>query len=570
MSQTLQQKLHADHSVLLIEDELFNNSGLIEIIRNSAFLFEPVSCIEEALRYFESGKSADVVMISSKTAKGSNVNFIRTATSGSIYLIVIDFEDDPAVFSDQLGSGEIDCVLSKSCDIKILQAKVLYGANYCRLIRHQAEQRRILFEQWQHMDLEQEIAAKIYNNVLQSQFLKTDAVQFIMSPMALFNGDLLLVEKTPDNHLHFLLGDFTGHGLSASIAATPVADIFYGMTRKGFALRDILQEINNKLVRMLPANIFLAASAVALFPDSKILNVIACGLPDHFLVDHHSGNLQVIKSRNLPLGILSDHDLTEQNFLVGNTHYLYLLTDGIFEVVDRQGEMFGAERVVETLLAGDVDSNLENLEAAALAFNDGLSQRDDMSLVKLHCDVEHRSWEGDASVAQTIKKTPPLTWKSGFEFEIDVLRQMNPVPLMVNALMEVQGLTSHRQSIYMIVTELFANALDHGILQIDSSIKQNPVSFMRFYQVKEERLQNAESGLMRFSFVHRPTSDGGRLTIKVVDSGDGFDFRARSTVMSDNESLCGRGIQLIRSLCTGLTYHGKGNRATAVFEWRAD
>ena len=44
-----------------------------------------------------------------------------------------------------------------------------------------------------------------------------------LSPATTFNGDILLTAYPPSGHLHVLLGDFTGHGLSATIGALPAA-----------------------------------------------------------------------------------------------------------------------------------------------------------------------------------------------------------------------------------------------------------------------------------------------------------------------------------------------------------
>src|SRR3546814_8115398 len=51
--------------------------------------------------------------------------------------------------------------------------------------------------------------------------------------------------------MHILLGDFTGHGLPAAVGAMPLAEVFYGMTAKGYGLAQILREMNAKLKRIL-------------------------------------------------------------------------------------------------------------------------------------------------------------------------------------------------------------------------------------------------------------------------------------------------------------------------------
>ena len=67
-------------------------------------------------------------------------------------------------------------------------------------------------------------------------------IRYLLSPYALFNGDLLLAACTPSGNMHLLLGDFTGHGLPAAVGAMPLAEVFYGMTAKGFGLAETLRE----------------------------------------------------------------------------------------------------------------------------------------------------------------------------------------------------------------------------------------------------------------------------------------------------------------------------------------
>ena len=56
----------------------------------------------------------------------------------------------------------------------------------------------------------------------------------MLSPVSIFNGDLLLATRTPSGSLYVMLGDFTGHGLPAAVGAIPVAEVFMGWQRKDF------------------------------------------------------------------------------------------------------------------------------------------------------------------------------------------------------------------------------------------------------------------------------------------------------------------------------------------------
>lgn len=456
--------------------------------------------------------------------------------------------------------------ICRPVNFRWLLLKIRSSLRLRQLYRHEFTQKTELLAYRRKNELEREIATKLFNDVLKAEFLATDAVQVAMGPQALFNGDIVLVAKTPENHLYLLVGDFNGHGVLAAIVATPLAEIFYGMTRKGFDITEIVAEINTKLYKLLPANRFLAATLVALYPDSNVLHTVTCGLPEHFLVNHAKRRCKVIPSLNSPLGLRADIDIQAQTYSVCENDCLYLLTAPTFAAENSTGEPFGRQRILDTILQGP-EHSIKNLQARLVDYTGGSDRQNQYSLVKLNCAVDSVPWadNGAESVQQNM---PAMHWKQMMEFEVDALRKVNPVPVLVDTLMEIQGLQNQRQTIFLIVSELFTNALDHGVLGLDSSLKSSPEGFMRFYALKEERLQTQRDGKIRLSFVHRPTERGGRLIIKVADSGQGFDWRNRRLALDDNVGYSGRGIKLLETLCTSVVYQGCGNRVTAVFDWQ--
>ncbi|MBD9357231.1 ATP-binding SpoIIE family protein phosphatase [Methylomonas albis] len=509
--------------------------------------------------------SVDLLIIACREWPWQRVVEMREAADSYLPIILIA-DDLTDTLLDHCAAVEIDAVICRPVNHRLLLLKIRSSLKLGELYQREREQKNQLLDYWQTSDLEHEVAAKLFNNVLKAGFLETEAVKVVMSPLALFNGDLVLVAKTPENHLHVLLGDFTGHGLSASIAATPLADIFYGMTRKGFDINEIVTEINAKLYQMLPVNRSLAASVIALYPESSSLKSITCGLPEHFLVNHADNSFLAIRSLNIPLGIQATIDIEEQLHRVSENDSLYLLTDGIFEAENAQGELFGGERILSAIRQSKRD-DIKNLQASLEVHTGGTVQKDDNSLVILSCAVDSVPW-GRREVRQPMHSIAATTWKQMMEFDIDSLRLINPVPVMVNTLMEIQGLQNYRQDIFMIVSELFANALDHGLLGLDSSLKSSPEGFMRFYARKDQCLQQLKQGRIRLLFIHQPTEQGGRLIVKMRDSGMGFDWHARTSALDSNQAYCGRGISLLETLCSSLVYHGCGNRVTAVFDWQ--
>src|SRR5690606_35084831 len=113
---------------------------------------------------------------------------------------------------------------------------------------------------------------------------------------------------------------------------------FYGMVHKGFALGDILREVNDKLHRILPLGMFCCASFIELDFRERRLTLWNGGLPAPYL-RRLSGDVEPITSRHLPLGVLPSLELATDcehlDLEVGDR--LFLWTDGVHEACNEEG-----------------------------------------------------------------------------------------------------------------------------------------------------------------------------------------------------------------------------------------
>jgi CheY-like chemotaxis protein len=158
-------------------------------------------------------------------------------------------------------------------------------------------------------------------------------------------------------------------------------------------------------------------------------------------------------------------------------------------------------------------------------------------------------------------------WAIAMQFDIEGLRLMNPIPAIVDGLTDLQGLQGQREMIFTIVSELFTNALDHGLLRMDSLQKQTAEDFLHFYELRQERLNNATSGTIEIAIDSIPKSNGGQFIVDVQDSGEGFNIDNIFSDLENNQSFFGRGIQLVTQLCSTIEFNACGNRVKAVYDW---
>jgi len=204
------------------------------------------------------------------------------------------------------------------------------------------------------------------------------------------SGDLTLSAFQPDGTQHLMLCDFTGHGLLAAVGIPLVSHVFYSRTQEGLDLTNILTEINNLLVKVLPAHIFMAVGAISIEPARNRAKIWNCGVEDILLFSAIEDWRHFI-SQNLPLGISAGNELgNPEEIEFTEEQRFYLFTDGITEAVGQNNnqEMFGITRVKKALVDNIMQQGaLDEVVDTVMIFINKLKGFDDMTLVELSCSV---------------------------------------------------------------------------------------------------------------------------------------------------------------------------------------
>ncbi|MCH8496915.1 MAG: SpoIIE family protein phosphatase [Marinobacter sp.] len=462
-----------------------------------------------------------------------------------------------------------DDFLSKPYNRVIIEAKIK-AFNRMRLMHDTlSRQRDHIQASNQQLLQEQEVARQVFDNVAHAGCLDAPTIRYQVSPMSIFNGDILFASPKPSGGMHVLVGDFTGHGLPAAIGAMPVAEVFYGMTAKGFSGSDILREINHKLKRILPTGMFCCAMLVDADFHRRILRVWNGGLPDAHLI-RRTGEREVIPSSHLPLGVLAADRFNGDTlyFRTQEGDTLVMMTDGVLEAVGQDGDMFGEQRLAAALDQADGTAPFERVMTRLRGFMENQAFDDDLTLVTLDM-VKEAPLVPLPTQPNRFAATGPQDWNCHYAVQGRTLATFNPVPLMLHICDELPGLRRRSGEVYTILAELYTNALEHGILGLPSEWKDSPDGFARYYREREHRLAgDLEGHQIRFELCHQKTEDGGRLLICCEDSGGGFDHEAISQSQMGNEGYAGRGLSLIRQLCGSVCYSEGGKRAEVVYHWR--
>ncbi len=465
-----------------------------------------------------------------------------------------------------------DDFVSKPYNDIILKAKINAFARMVEMHRTARRQRDQIIAHNNRLLHEQEVAKRVFDKVAHAGCLDAPNIQYALSPIAVFNGDVALAGAGPSGNLLVLLGDFTGHGLNAAIGAMPMAQSFYTMLEKGFSMKDILREINLKLHNVLPVGVFCCALIVEFDFKSQEVQVWNGGLPDGVIYRPGTGEVVRLPSRHLPLGICNNTEFDDrvQALEVQPDDRLYIWSDGIIEAQNDAAQMYGEDRLFQVIADNrDPQKLFHEINVSVNSFIGENVLGDDISIIEV---TVVRAEDFQVTLPEYIgsRDAGPRDWSLKYELRPETLKAFDPLPLMLHVLMQVPYLRAFGWQIYTALSELYSNALDHGLLELDSSLKDSPQGFSHYYQLRDERLARLSEGVIAIELDYTGDRQGGRLQIDIEDSGYGFDYprwlREREQA-ADSEDYAGRGIQLLRSLCHSVTYSTDGNRATAVFLW---
>ncbi len=435
----------------------------------------------------------------------------------------------------------------------------------------------------QEQQKDAELAEKLMSDVIESRNFALNKISVIKQAATIFSGDMQLTSLCPNGDIHVLLGDFTGHGLRASIGAIPVTETFRAMTKKGFSILDIIAQINKQLCDLLPKDLFFAACFACISEHDKSLYVFNAGLPDGYLFSQSGVIKHRFQSIHPPLGILPKLIINIELAIVSvdASDRFVLITDGIIEARNEQGQEFGVLHFEQAAEKGLLNGDIATKVALRLKnFCKSMPLEDDMSLVDVPCS----GWQESESINKANQPQMPETfiveeafyntspsWSWQLELTDKLLASVNPIPIIMNQINDIEGAGEHWQSLYTIITELFINSLDHGVLGMDSSLKNSAEGFSQYYKERSKRLEYLLDGFVRIELYYFPFSHGGKMFISIKDSGEGFDIfnvlKSNSYAQDKGLNLSGRGIELVNQLCDTLDYQDNGTLVSASYVW---
>ena len=346
--------------------------------------------MEEALILFNDWQP-DLVSLEVLSPSGDGIELIKqlkeAANDRIIPIMVITFKSDDATMNACIKAGADD-FLAKPFNEILFNTRLSTHLRNVLFSKESFQKNRDLIYFQSMIEREHRMAHQVLAHAMDRS--EDDDVSVAVTRLAAtsFNGDIALIKRRDDGALLLFIGDFTGHGLPASIGALPLTQAFFKAASEKSSISEIAKHFNSILIDILPDYMFCAAYLLLLKPNN-VLEYWGGGMPHAFIIDDDIDVLS-IRSKHMPLGILAREEFEDeisQVKLLPNTKVV-IASDGVLEMCNDDGVMLGDERFNVMLSCHSNKIPVGSYQAALveqlIAFQGDAVQLDDITLLTLN------------------------------------------------------------------------------------------------------------------------------------------------------------------------------------------
>ncbi|MGH9840351.1 MAG: PP2C family protein-serine/threonine phosphatase [Blastocatellia bacterium] len=194
-------------------------------------------------------------------------------------------------------------------------------------------------------------------------------------------GDYYDFHLSADGTLTVMVGDATGHGLKAGTVVTATKSLLNHLAASD-DIPAILQQASRALKQMNLRGLFMAMTMVKLRGSRLSLSV--AGMPPVLVYRAGDHRVEELELRGVPLGSVTSYAYREEVINLSAGDIVVLMSDGLPERFDAEGEMLGYGAAKEALLecaGAHPQQIIERFVQIGDAWGNGRPQDDDVTFV---------------------------------------------------------------------------------------------------------------------------------------------------------------------------------------------
>ena len=394
-------------SILVVDDEPdvipLINQRMRSYVRSREYAFQFAANGVEALELLSADEHIDLVVTDINMPRMDGLTLLERLADvrPDIKAIVISAYGDMKNIRSAMNRGAFDFI-TKPVDFEDFELTIKRAKAHIRQWTNALKARDELVA----MRSELELAGEIQKSILPVAFPRHRSFDIAgdVKPAQDVGGDfldLIFLYTMPmkSRQLGLAVADVSGKGIAAALFMMHVRTILKGAAIGLGTPGRVLDEVNDRLVEVNRNFMFVSILYVVYDYDAGILTY-ANGGHCNPIIAHGDGSCTELQDTGgTVLGLSASLTYAERKATIEPGESLILLSDGVLEARNPQGEEFGMERLknlfVETPLDGAAQLS-ERITSAVAEFTGDAPQHDDISHLVLHRS-RHSEGGGNAS-----------------------------------------------------------------------------------------------------------------------------------------------------------------------------
>lgn len=207
-----------------------------------------------------------------------------------------------------------------------------------------------------------------------------------MDPAKEVGGDFYDFFLVDDKHLALVISDVSGKGVPAALFMVIAKTLIKNQTQPDVSLGEVFTRVNDQLYENNGEGMFVTSFMAVLDLDTLELTYVNAGHNPPVL-RRNNGEFSFLKiNPGFVLAGLEGMMYKEDKISLAKGDRLFLYTDGVTEANNPSGELFGDDRLLESLNKNatlPLDQLLGGVKASMDAFSAGAEQFDDITMMVL-------------------------------------------------------------------------------------------------------------------------------------------------------------------------------------------
>lgn len=275
-----------------------------------------------------------------------------------------------------------DDFISKPIEVNELKARVRAGLRLHQLSQDLRLQKRLL-------ETELAEAADYVRSLLPEPLTEPIQIEAKFIPSRQLGGDSFDYFWLDDNHLAMYLLDVAGHGLKAALPSVSVLNLLRSRTIPNidyYQPSDVLSALNATFQMSYQNDKYFTIWYGVYNRSQKELIYASAGHPPAVLISGKSPSpeIQKLKTPGLPVGMFPEAMYIDQSCPIQDFSSLYIFSDGVYEILQPDGSVWGLEPFVNLLSENKAKTDsLDEILNFVKELNSGEIFDDDFSLLKV-------------------------------------------------------------------------------------------------------------------------------------------------------------------------------------------